>query len=62
MGMCILDLCTMNLLLIWSLLWGMESQHRAKADVCFSKQHTESNNWDGDSNAIRGQQLLYPVP
>ena len=25
-----LYLCTMHLLLIWSLLWGMESRHRAK--------------------------------
>ena len=28
-----LYLCTMHLLLIWSLLWGIEAQHRAKADL-----------------------------
>ena len=37
-----LYLCTMHLSLIWSLLWSMESQHRAKADVCFSKQCTQT--------------------
>ena len=37
-----LYLCTMHLSLILSLLWSMESQHRAKADVCFSKQHAQS--------------------
>ena len=37
-----LYLCTMHLSLIWSLLWSMESRHRAKADVCVSKQRAQS--------------------
>ena len=35
-------LCTMHELLIWSFLWSVESRHQAKANVCFSKQHTPS--------------------
>ena len=42
-----LYLYTMHLSLIWSLLWSMESRHRAKADVCFSKQQTLSEDGDG---------------
>ena len=45
-----LYLCTMHLSLILSLLWSMESRHRAKADVCFSKQHAQSE--DGIPRSI----------
>ena len=35
-----LYLCTMHWLLISSLLWGMESRHRVKPDICFSKHQS----------------------
>ena len=37
-----------HLLLIDTLLWSMKSRHRAKADVCFSKQCAQSEDEDGN--------------
>ena len=51
-----LYLCTMHLLLIRSMPLSMKSRHRAKADVCFSKQRAQSEDRDGDFMRTKDQQ------
>ena len=57
-----LYLCTMHLLLIWSLLMELKSGHRAKSRCLLKQTSSYERGGDGDFSSIAGSQARGPRP
>ena len=57
-----LYLCTMHLLLIWSLLMELKSRHRAKSRCLLKQTSSYERGGDGDFSSTAGPQARGPRP
>ena len=62
MGTSTLYLCTVHLLLIWSLLMELKSRHRAKSRCLLKQTSSYDRGGDGDFSSTTGPQARRPGP